>query len=174
MSEEAAWLKTVYEEAANEGPAQKRVKYSTVKDHLEGQFPEKSFNSQIVSGYIKEAFPSAFTKRLGESRQTMVVGIKPVDRIALSSDRMCDECIELKKHLVVVNTRLSEAVADNVRLRQIVSEQQKFCPAALSDQLGYLASPGNAVYHGPDTLKHFSDFTIDGLISECKEHAPDV
>lgn len=49
-SEEARWLKSQYEEAATDGPAQKRVKYQAVKEEMEAQFPLKSFNGPIING----------------------------------------------------------------------------------------------------------------------------
>ena len=44
-SEEANWLRSRYEEAPTDGPAQKRVRYQTVKEKLEVEFPHKSFNA---------------------------------------------------------------------------------------------------------------------------------
>ena len=31
-----------------------------------------------------------------------------------------------------------------------------------------------AVYHGPDTVTHFNDFSMDHVITEFKKQAPDV
>ena len=34
--------------------------------------------------------------------------------------------------------------------------------------------PSNAAYHGPDTVEHFDEFSMDTVVSECKEYAPDL
>ena len=45
---------------------------------------------------------------------------------------------------------------------------------SLESQVGGLLSSQNAVYHGPDTVTHFNDFSMDHVITEFKKQAPDV
>ena len=155
-SEEAKWLKSQYEEAATDGPAQKRVKYQMIKEEMEVQFPHKSFNAPVINRYIKEAFPKSFTKRVGELRHAHIFGITPKKSIAAPEESV----VLLRQRAEQAETRLSEAVEENKMLKQRIDQLQRYCPAQLSDQLAHLTFPSNAVYHGPDTVQHFHEFTM--------------
>ena len=43
----------------------------------------------------------------------------------------------------------------------------------MSEIDGITSSP-YAAYHGPNTIAHFKEFSLDHLITEFKQHAPDV
>ena len=45
---------------------------------------------------------------------------------------------------------------------------------SLESQVEGLLSSQNAVYHGPDTVTNFNDFSMDHVITEFKKQAPDV
>ena len=44
----------------------------------------------------------------------------------------------------------------------------------MNHQLVALGSSSNVIYHGPDTVPHFSEFSIEKLIDKCQQTAPDV
>lgn len=77
----------------------------------------------MVSGYVKEAFPNSFTKRLGQSRLTMILGIKPIDTSSGNPEAeagSCNQCIVLKSQLEQAITSPNTAQAEIVRLKQDV------------------------------------------------------
>lgn len=37
-----------------------------------------------------------------------------------------------------------------------------------------LLNPSNAVYHGQDSITHFESLSIDGVIAEFMQHAPNL
>ena len=50
-------------------------------------------------------------------------------------------------------------------------QQHQVCSCAqMSDQVKDLMGTSNAMFHGPDTVEHFEEFSI----AECQQHAPDV
>lgn len=119
----------------------------------------------------------SFTKRAGELRHTHIFGIKPIDVLnkdSLTVTALKENVIVLRQRVEQAETSLSEATEENKMFKQRIDQLQRYCPAQLSDQLAHLTFPSNAVYHGPDTVQHFHEFTMDTLISECKEYAPDL
>ena len=44
----------------------------------------------------------------------------------------------------------------------------------LVKQIKCLATPSNSVYHGPDSVEHFTEFSIDTVLKEFEQIAPDV
>lgn len=116
----------------------------------------------------------SFTKRSGELRHTHIFGIKPIDVLnkdSLTVTALKENVIVLRQRVEQAETSLSEATEENKMFKQRIDQLQRYCPAQLSDQLAHLTFPSNAVYHGPDTVQHFSR-VYDG--SECKEYAPDL
>ena len=47
-------------------------------------------------------------------------------------------------------------------------------PKSFTERDGRLTFPSNAVYHDHDTVEHFDKFTMDTVMSECKEYTPDL
>ena len=49
-----------------------------------------------------------------------------------------------------------------------------FCPELLAQQVQHVLQPGLQVFDGPDSLEHFSNFSVDAVIAELQTNAPDV
>ena len=49
-----------------------------------------------------------------------------------------------------------------------------FCPELLARQMQHVLQPGLQVFDGPDSLEHFSNFSVDAVIAELQTNAPDV
>lgn len=54
-----------------------------------------------------------------------------------------------------------------------LEQYQKHCPDRLIQQMDALLNPRHMVYHSPDTVEH-QHFSIDDIISEFKQHAPEL
>ena len=46
--------------------------------------------------------------------------------------------------------------------------------AAIRQEMNSIVSPRHSVYHGPSTLAHFNNFSIDGIMNEFRLHAPEL
>lgn len=53
-------------------------------------------------------------------------------------------------------------------------EMTTFSAAGLGHQLDRVTNPHFQIYHGPDSIEHFDNFSVEHMISEVKQHAPDV
>ena len=68
------------------------------------------------------------------------------------------------------NTRLKARVAElELENRQLVQ-----VGATLEQQMQHLCSSSCHLLHGPDTLERFQRFSIDAIIAEIKQFAPDL
>ena len=56
---------------------------------------------------------------------------------------------------------------------QLEQYQKVFCDT-LNQQLDAVMNPHHLVFHGPDTVEHLEPFSIDDVVSEFKQHAPDL
>ena len=71
------------------------------------------------------------------------------------------------------NTELTKRITElEERIHQL--EKQQPAVVTLTDQMQSLAAPQNILYHGPDTVEHFNTMTLETVIGECKQLAPDV
>ena len=173
-SDEFRWLKRHYEEGSTGGPTAKRVKFQTLHEQMSSQFPSKRFNSQMVSAYIKEAFPMSVSKRCGQSKATHIFGIQLRSNPGASTPALpisSDSSLSSDISTIEENRLLKERVK---QLEERIHELEKHAPERFSQQMNHLTFPSNAIYHGPDTLQHFTDFSMDVLIDECKQYAPDL
>ena len=78
--------------------------------------------------------------------------------------------------MLTINRSCSKNRIDELE-RQVAQQQEHVASSArspcLEPHMGRLSSQ-NAVYHGPDTITHFNDFSVDHMIAEVKNQAPDV
>lgn len=49
-----------------------------------------------------------------------------------------------------------------------------FSAASLDYQMDRIVNCSLQIYHGPDRMKYFDDFSVDHVISEVRQHAPDI
>lgn len=59
------------------------------------------------------------------------------------------------------------------RIIQLEQEKSRGTPQLSSEFLSLL-QPVHAVYHGPDSIAHFESFSIDAIISEFQQLAPNL
>ena len=68
------------------------------------------------------------------------------------------------------NTELTKRITEHEeRIYQL--EKKQPAVVTLTDQMGSLAAPQNIPYH---TVEHFNTMTLETVIGECKQLAPDV
>ena len=103
------------------------------------------------------------SKRCGKNRKTNIHGIEQTPHGEHSTYQLAQENTQLKQQI----EELRETVAE--------LQQHEVCSRAqMSDEVKDLMGTSNAMFHGPDTVEHFEEFSIDALIAECQQHAPDV
>ena len=156
--------------------AEKYIKFSDIEDDLVSQFPSTSWNSQMVSKAVNTAFPQSFKKQHGRSRNSYIHGIEvnESDPTGPSSS-----LILLKESLDSEKKRNEQLLLHIKHLEQHIAELEHrqstaFWPDVIDSQVQQVMNPSHSVYHGPDTLEHFHSFSVDGVISELRTHAPDV
>ena len=165
------WLKRLYREAPASGPDAKRVKFSHVKDELQCRCPSMSVSTQSLSRAISAQFPNAETKQLGKARQSYVLGV----------DRMCDE-EEPSTSITSRSTNSSQEIAELQRqicllqkkVDELEQQQQSTKTSQLNEQMSRLLCPDLSVFHGPNTVDHFHQFSVDAVIAELQSNAPDL
>ena len=162
------WLKRLYREAPASGPDAKRVKFSHVKDEL-CRCPSMSVSTQLLSRAISAQFPNAETKQLGKARQSYVLGVdrmcdeeKPSTSITSRSTNSSQEIAELQRQICLLQKKVDE-------LKQ---QQQSTKTSQLNEQMSQLLCPDFSVFHGPNTIDHFHQFSVDAVIAELQSNAP--
>ena len=81
-SDKLKWLKKRYREAQDDlldSPASKQVKFQTIFEDLQAEFPHKHLNFKTVSDIIKQAFPSSESVRQDKERARHIIGIECTD-----------------------------------------------------------------------------------------------
>ena len=192
-SNEVNWIKAKYQEVdttESEGPsAAKKVKFSDIEDDVSSHFPSSSHSRAMISHFVKQAFPNAEHKKMGKQRQTYVLGIEAVPetstrplQVSTDSQPLQQEVEKLQQELCCSKevTNLQDEVGEYKRklaaMQQEVAELRasSVSPSLLQSQMQVALHPSNIVYSGPSTIKHFQSFSVQGVISELKRHAPDV
>ncbi len=161
------WLKTHYNESPSEGPPAKRVKFEDVFNGISSAFPQKKFCFQMVSDAITTAFPQSSSKRFGKSRKAHIVGIEPKDQPTSPAD---DNSSEQLKRSIDTNSLLRQQVK---ALEERVSELEHANQRSLVGQINTLTSSSHSASHGPDTIRHFHEFTMDQILKEFEQYAPE-
>ncbi len=157
-----------YNESPLEGPPAKRVKFEDVYNDISSAFPQTKFSFQMVSDSIKSAFPQSISKRFGKSHKVHIVGIELKDQ---PTSFAYDNSAEQLKREIDTNSQLRQQVKV---LEEKVSELEKSSQISLAGQMNGLTISSHSASHGPDTISHFDDFTMDQLLKEFEQYAPDV
>ena len=137
----------------------KKVKYSEVQERTSAQFPDIIFTNQVLCDFVKNTFPTSFNKRLGKSREMYAFGIEP------SYQQRGSEVEQLQEQVAHLQHQVAEMEKSKSYPVSIVS---------MDEQLTSVMNPSNSVMHGTDATQHFKQFTVEIVIQELKEHAPDV
>ena len=157
MASVKQWLCKHYRSAPADGPQEKRVKFSELHKELTVSVAPHAVTvtPNIVSREIKGTFPGAYTKAVGSSRAKYVFGIERVNTAAT-----CD-CEDV------------EALRSKVRmLEERVRELEQ--PLRLCDEISHLLTPDCAMYCGPSTIENFNKFSMESLVEEASNIAPDL
>lgn len=162
---ERKWLHTRYRLA----PYAKPMKVSSVKNALESNFSRK-YEHKIVSRILQEEFPIAEKKIYSSDRTMHIFGIEEV-REELSTPTAEDD--EEKQHLKHRIRELEETVRTlEHRVRELEQLVHITSPSVLTTQADRLLHSNMAVYHGPNTIMHFNEFSLDTISAEIKQNAP--
>ena len=168
-------LSKKYCPAPSDGPAAKRVKVSSIKSALESQFSRKYEHKTLsLSSLIQETFPNTEKRRLSQDRATHVVGLEEVQAEASTPTVDVDkEKEELKARI----RELEQTVRDlRVQVAQLEEQLQatSTSTSSLTTQADHLLRCNMVMYHGPNTIHHFSQFSLDSIRAEIKETAPSL
>ena len=71
------------------------------------------------------------------------------------------------------NRRLEQEVRD-LKEKLAAAEQETVSIRRLNDQMQTLIDPGLFVHHGPNTIAHLDEFSIDHILREVNDNAPEV
>ena len=164
--QESRWLRKNYRSAPCEGPSAKRVKLSTIRDGLESQFSQK-YAHRTLSLIIEQTFPSTEKKRLSHDRATHVIGLEEARQEVSTPTSSVD-----KEQLRARIRELEQTVKDLQQRVHQLEEQVQVTSTTLCTQADKLADRKYAVFHGPNTISHFEEFSLDKIRSEMKENAP--
>ena len=168
-SVESRWLKRNYRPAPSEGPSAKKVKYSEIYTGLVSSFPSKTFNHSLVSATIHITFPNTTSKMFGHSRTKHVLGLEhtseddTVPGLKAEVERLRQQVQQLQQRVVQLEDELLQ-----------LKSMQVPTSAAISQEMNSIVSPRHSAYHGPDTLSHFNNFSLDGIMNEFRLHAPEL
>ena len=181
-SDETRWLKKRYRPAPTDGEVQnvKKIKFEHIRKDMMAQFPSKNLSNYQVSQAITAAFPNTSSRLSTHSRTKHIFGLEEItDTPCSSSDDLEAENRRLRLQvddqqvrLQVMQNRIDELERQVAQLQEHVASSAR--SPCLEPQIGSLLSSQNAAYHGPDTITHFNDFSMDHVIAEVKNQAPDV
>ena len=161
------------------GSPVKMIKLSDVHQQLEEKYLPERISHYSVSQIARKAFPNAESKIASKSRTKHIAGITPVHTVTMEgiSTSEADEarapsgsqCVLLETERAK-NKQLTERL---LLLEARVQELERTSLATLTQQADQLQH-SSLIAHGPDTPDHFRDFSVDGVIHELQEYAPDI
>ncbi len=160
--------------ASSNGPTAKKVKFEDIHKEIALQFLNTKFNPSVVSDTIKTAFPHTYSKVAGKSRLKHVFEIESV-----SDDQ--GPSPSGYSNLEILLAREAEEKRQLLQRVQYLEEQVKQLEQLQLLSLLHLSGvgntvmhPGNAVYHGSDSITHFDTFSVDTVVTEFKQFTPDL
>ena len=159
------FLRKSYMEAPGYGPEAKGVKASDIQAFLSQHFPDRLITPYTSSLLVQEAFPNSSRKRLGKDRHTFVVGIKPASAVSMAFE------VQEEANLQELNRELSRKVSE---LGAKVCSLEFQAHISYSLELDSLLRHGNLALHGPDTPAHFTSFSVEEIVMEFQQYAPNV
>ena len=188
-SREAKWLKRKYREVEYSDIGLS-VKFSCLADEIKNNFPDKDYSSKTLSTIVREAFPNSESRKQHASRNKFVFGIEAMD-VGPSAAHNVD--VPLQQQVESLQTELKDRDQQMERLRrrvfdlesQLERSQQRVTELentrethislpTLQNQMAAILDVRHQVYHGPNTVENFHSFSIESVISELQNHAPDV
>ena len=154
-----------------EGPNAKKVKFDQISTELVSNFPSTNFYPRAVSDLIKLAFPNSYSKPSGHLRTAHMFGVEPIPahdsspeaHLRAENELLHKKIKELNEHI----EHLEHQVRD-------LEEVQTVSSVRLSSEITTLLQSSHTVYHGPDTITHFNQFSIESILDEVREHAPNL
>ena len=170
--DERSWLKTKYRSAPSDCPLAKRVKVSSIKSAIESQFARR-YEHKTLASLIHESFPNTESTCSSQDRATRVFGleVEPLAATPTPTVVLDDEKAELE-----ARTRELEQTVKDLRVRVSKLEEQlqatSISTTSLMMQVDQLLHHNMSVYHGPSTISHFSEFSLEKIRSEIEESAP--
>ena len=188
-SREVKWLKRKYREVeySDIGPS---VKFSRLADEITNNFPDKDYSSRTLSTIVREAFPNSESRKQRASRNKFVFGIEEMD---VGSSVIHDVDVPLQQQVESLQIELNDRDQQVERLQRQVfdlesqlnrsqqrvtelenSRETQISLPTLQNQMEAILDVRHQVYHGPNTVENFHNFSIESVISELQNHAPDV
>ena len=164
------YLKELYKETRADGPETKRVKFSDIQDGLNLRFPTALLSPHISSMLVQEAFPNSDRKRLGKDRQTYIVGIEPslsVSAMSRAPVQGATPAEDLQEENHLLSRKVNELEA------KIRTLEDQAC-SSLPLELDSLLQHGKYALRGPDTPAHFTEFSVEAIVSEFQKYAPNI
>ena len=165
-------LKRLYREAPSSGPDAKKVKFSHMKDEVQRHCPSSSVSTQSLSRAISAQFPNTESKHLGTARHLYVLELDTICdggetsiSVTSTSDNSSEQIAILQHQIHLLQKKVSELAQQQVSL---ISTQ------TLDTQMSQLLHPHHCIFHGPNTVDHFNELSVDGIITELSTHAPDL
>lgn len=162
---EREWLHTKYRLS----PCARPMKVSSVKSAIESKFCRK-YEHKIVSRILQEEFPSTEKKVYSSDRTMHIFGIEEVSDEPATPSTEEDEDKQQLRCRVRELEQMVRTLED--RVRELEQRIHDTSPSVLSTQADTLLRNNMAVYHGPNTITHFKEFSVDIISAEIKQNAP--
>ena len=174
------WIKHRYRESPVSGPGASRIKFSDILDEVQRAFPTSNISSYVVSNAVSKEFPTSVGKKVGEKKHKYIYGIEVNPEAGHSTtDSLASQVVALEESLQQ-ERRMKESLWQQLQqLQQQFEElkhqqQSSLSVPKLDDQMQTLLQSNMCSFHGPDTVDHFRNFSLDTVIAELRTAAPDV
>ena len=135
-----------------------QVKFGNIHSSASFDFPNKTVSPQVLSSAIRQAFPRSVVKRCGHDRATHVFGIEELPK-DIDSPNVHD-VLQQNAQLQEENVQLKQKVK---QLEDRVCELEQKCDVyqQCSREMQQLVFPEHFVFHGPNTVDSFRDFSME-------------
>ena len=178
-SEEVKWLKKRYCPTPTDGDVTsiKRVKFDDIKHDMIVQFPTKRLSVYQVSNAITTAFPNTYSRASTHNRKKHIFGLEKrptTDHVQTCATPSTSREAQLTLEIQQLQQQVLSQQSRICELEKQVQESSALSPLSLESQVEDVLSNEFSAYHGPNTISHFHEFSLDRLVSEFKECAPDV
>ena len=148
------------------------MKFWSIHESLAAQFPATKFSTKVVSDIVNSAFPSSTRTLVGKAKASHVVGI---EEVVMNEEQQCNE-LERQKAVnakLIEHTRVLEANIHELEKRVHQLEQQETIQN-VTQQMHCLMNPSHVAFHGPDTIEHLQNFSLDSIVAKFKQCCPDI
>ena len=171
--EERSWLAKRYRPAPSSGPSAKRVKVSSIKNAIESHFSRK-YEHTTLSSIIHATFLSTDKKPASHDRTMHMFGMEeiPSEEVVLP-DVEDEDKEQLKARIRELENTVTEL---KLRVSQLEEQLQATLTAtsSLTTQADLLLHDDLSVYHGPNKICHFEEFSLESVRSDLKHNAPSL